>query len=54
MGYRHCRFYGFVLTGLKGKLALLFWESVPGNVQYIMWERNGICQIDKDMVNEWK
>lgn len=50
---RQCGFYDFMsLVGLKGKLAMLFWESTPQNVLYSTWRINAICQIDKNMVNE--
>lgn len=52
-GYGHCGFYGFIsLMGLQGKLSLLFWESTSQNIYYSVWKRNGICQIEKDLVNE--
>ena len=38
--------------GLQGKLSLLFWESTSQNIYYSVWKRNGICQIEKDVVNE--
>lgn len=52
-GWRQCGFFRFILLeGLKGKLAVLFWESASQNVEYSTRGKNVICQIDKVMVNE--